>query len=89
MRSSKSGPRAKAINQSTDMSNLSQDISVEISDKKRVKNVMTKLEGLKKKKKLANLHTGTCTETKQLVNDLQITDHPETSYELSNRLLTF
>lgn len=34
MRTSKSGPQAKAINQSTDMSNLSQDISVEMSDKK-------------------------------------------------------
>lgn len=87
MQSSKSGPQAKAINQSTDMSNLSQDISVEMSDKKRVKNVMTKLEGFKKEK-LANLHTGTCTKTKQLANDLQITDHPETSYQLSIRFLT-
>lgn len=84
MRSSKSGPQAKAINQSTDMANLSQDIAVEMSDKKRVKNVMTKLEGFKKEK-LANLHTGTYTETKKLVNDLQ-TDHPETSYQL---FLTF
>lgn len=48
---------------------------------------MTKLEGFKKEKQ-ANLHTGTCAETKQLVNDLQITNHPETSYSFSNFLIS-